>query len=96
MSLDLKEVFGKYNDEYADFHLIANPRSKRPDLHAFLLLDEILPANRVMVSAAEHDIIYLDIDVEKLAEVATEEQIQELVRCGIRFDNSLDSLSMFT
>ncbi len=48
-----------------------------------------------MVSAAEHDEILLDVDLEELAKVATEEQIVELIRCGVRYDSSTDSLAMF-
>ncbi len=37
-----------------------------------------------MVSAAEHDEIYLEVDVDEFCGVATEEQALELVRCGVR------------
>jgi hypothetical protein len=48
-----------------------------------------------MVSAAEHDEIYLSIDMEDFAKVASEEDILFLTRCGVRFDEEYDCLAMF-
>jgi hypothetical protein len=75
---------------------VANKLSKRSDLHAFILLDKLFPNDdRDIVSCAEHDEIYLDIDTDKLLEIATIDQIRELVCCGVHFDSSLPSLKMF-
>ena len=93
--MDLKATFEKYDDEYLDFDRVENKRSKRPDLHAFLLLDEISPSTRDIVSCAEHDEIWLDVDLEQLSKRATEAQVLELVRCGVRYDDDVDSLAMF-
>jgi hypothetical protein len=49
-----------------------------------------------MVSAAEHDEIYLDVDAEDFANAATEEDVLFLTRCGVRFDEENDSFAMFT
>jgi hypothetical protein len=92
---DLKAVFEKFDDEYLKFERIENPRSKRPDLHAFLLLDELVPGTTDMVSAAEHDEFFLEVDPEELAKVATEDHIRDLHRCGVRYDESVNSLCMF-
>ncbi len=80
-------------EEYIKFERVSNKRSSRPDLHAFLLLDELIPGDRDMVCAAEHDEIYLDVDLDELAAVITKEQAIELVRCGVRESN--DGLAMF-
>lgn len=93
--MDLHDRFEQFEDEYGKFDRIENPRSKRPDLHAFLLLDEIQPGTRDLISASEHDEFYLDIDCEAFAAVATDDQIKELVRCGIMHSDDLDSLSMY-
>ena len=93
--LNLAEVFKKFDDNYIKFERIENKLSGRPDLHAFLLLDKLMPGTRDMVSAAEHDEIYLDVDCEKLAEVASEHDILALTRCGVRYDEDTDSLCMF-
>ena len=95
--MNLKEIWDKYmHGEFLKFERVHNQLSNRPDIHAFLLLDKLVPRpNRDMVSSAEHDEIWLDVDPEELAEAATEEQIIELIRCGVRFDSQTDSLAMF-
>lgn len=94
--IDLDATFEKHNDDYLKFERVENKLHSRPDLCAFLLLDKLLPNDgRDMVCAAEHDEIFLDADCEKLAEVATEEDILTLTRCGVHYDSYTDSLAMF-
>jgi hypothetical protein len=92
--LNLEEMFEKHEDEFLKFDRVQNKRSKRQDLHAFLLLDELVPGDNDIVSCAEHDEIYLGVDCGELAEVITEEQVIELSRCGVR--PGRDCLCMFT
>jgi hypothetical protein len=80
-------------DEFLKFDRVENKRSKRPDLHAFMLLDELFPDDSDIVAAAAHDEIFLAPNPEELARVATKEQIVELIRCGVRLSD--DSLAMF-
>lgn len=92
---DLQELFEKHEDEHGDFHLVDNKRSQRHDLHAFMLLDELLPGTERIVSAAEHDEIFLSVGLEDLVTSGiTEEQVIELIRCRVRL-SSFDSLCMF-
>jgi len=91
--MDLQKVFEKFEDEYVEFKKVENKLSERPDLHAFLLLDSILPSDRYIVDASEHDEIYLSVDCEELAKVITEDQVRDLVRAGIRFNG--EYLAMF-
>jgi hypothetical protein len=94
--MDIHETFEKFNDEYFNFDSIKNKFHSRPDLCAFLLLDKLLPNDgRDMVCGAEHDEIFLDADLERLAEVATEEDVLTLTRCGVRYDSDTGSLAMF-
>lgn len=81
------------NSEHLEFDRIKNKFSQRPDLHAFILLDKILPSDHDIISCAEHDEIYLNPNLEELAAVITEEQILELVRCGVNFER--EGLQMF-
>ena len=93
---NLEELFDKHDDEYLEFERIQNKLSSRPDIHAFILLNSLVQSDsRDMVSAAEHDEIFLDVDPEELAQVATEEQIVDLIRCGVRYSAEHDSLAMF-
>ncbi len=90
---DLREFADTQFDEHSKFSRIEQKLSNRPDLHAFLLLDQLCPGNRDMVCAATHDVIYLDADTDALAEVITKEQVTDLVRCGVRFCS--EGLEMF-
>ena len=51
----LIEEFGRFSGEYGHFERVANPRSRRPDLHAFLLIDELVPGEQDLISAVEND-----------------------------------------
>ena len=82
---DIRAVFEKHEDDYLDFAAVSDKMSKRPDLHAFMLLDKLLPSDSDIVSAAEHDEIFLDVELDDLAKAGiTEEQVRDLVRCGCR------------
>lgn len=94
--LDLHDTFEKFNDDYLKFKDVVNPLHRRPDLCAFLLLDKLVPKeNTDIVSAAEHDEIYLDVNCAQLAAVASEQDIQTLVRCGVRHSREYDCLALF-
>ncbi len=85
---ELEVLFQAHNDEFLKFDRVGSPRHSRPDLAGFLLLDSILPSGRDMIFGSEHDEYYLDPDPEAVAEVITEAQIIDLLRCGIRFNGS--------
>lgn len=90
---DVATLFEKYEDQYLEES--PTPRHPRRDISAFLLLHELCPANNDMVSGADHDVIYLDPSLENLASSnITEEQVLELVRCGVHLSD--DHLSMFS
>lgn len=63
--------------------------------HAFLLLDELQPEEADMVTCAEHDCVWLAIDCRKLAKVITPEQVIELLRSGVSYDQDNGSLRVF-
>lgn len=92
---DLDEFFEDHEDEFLKFDRIENKRHARPDVHAFLLLDSLLPGDEDIVCGASHDEIYLNVDVEKLLEIITEDQLIELHRCGVLYDEDYDGLMMY-
>lgn len=94
---NLKELFEKNEEEYLKFHNVHAKLSNRPDLHAFMLLDRLVPSmkQRDMISASEHDQIWLDVEPDVLAERATEEDIVDLIRCGVMYEEENESFSMF-
>ena len=91
--INLEELFEKHKDEYLQFDRIEKKFHRRMDIHAFILLDRLVPNVRDMVDGAEHDKIYLDVNPEDIVEVVTEEQVIELIRCGVRLDD--DQFTMF-
>lgn len=92
----LRDLFEKHGEEFLKFDLAGRTGVTRPDLAAFILLDQLCPASGDIVSGANHDEIYLNIEVEELAKVITEDQVIELIRCGVRYDDQDGVLCMFT
>ena len=94
--MNLQDAWEKYDDEYIQFDRVEIKFSQRRDLHAFILLDKLVPGSKEnFVAAAEHDEIWLSTSPEDLEKVVTEAQIIELIRCGVRYDSSLESFCMF-
>ena len=99
MTLDeLKILWEKYNDEYLMFSKIKNPLHHRRDICALLMLDKIKggTSSGSIIDASEHDEYYIDIDCEKFAAVVSEQQIIDLIRCGVRYDTGLGCFCIFT
>lgn len=94
---EMKEKFKEYSEEFLEFEEnVKNPLSKRPDLHAFILLDKLQPTEYCMIYASAHDEFFLNIDLDAIAEVITEEQIVELIACGVSLDTVGRRFSMFS
>jgi hypothetical protein len=75
------------------FDAIPIKLSNRPDLHAFLLLEQLVPGTGDILAGADHDIIYLKPYPADVFRAATEGQIRELVACGVFMQDG--SLCMF-
>ena len=97
--IDLKAAFDACGEDCLHFNEVTDPPTQRPDLCAFLLLDRLVPGQGPqchIVAVSKHDVIFLDVDVARLAEVATLEDVRTLVRCGVLYNEDVDSLYMFT
>jgi hypothetical protein len=95
---ELEEIFEKdledyQSSEHGKFERVVNKFSTRPDLHAFILLDKLVPSTVSIIAGAEHDKIYLETDIEELAKFATKEDIIDLIRCFVNYES--DGLYMF-
>lgn len=101
---DLAAAFKKYADEndfepyFLTFEKIENPRATRPEVLAFLLLDELVPARKdvtqSMVKYTSDSRVVLDVDLEALAASGiTEDQVLMLVRCGVEYE---ENVGLFT
>jgi len=94
--MNIYDRFEKHNDEFLKFERVENKRSSRADLCGFLFLEELFPdIDRDLICCAEHDQFWLDIDKDKI-ETLTDDQIIELLRCGILYDEENESLFCFT
>ncbi len=83
-----------HDEEFLKFRSIkGDTPSQRADLCAMILIDSLLPGIGDIVSAAEHDQIWLDADAGALAPLITEDQWLYLIRCGVMLDD--DSLSLY-
>jgi len=92
----LRDLFEKHDELFMAFEFYGRTGTCRPDLAAFILLDQLCPATGGIVIGAINGEIVLNIDQEELAKVITEDQVIELIRCGVRYDDQHDSLCMFT
>ena len=81
--------------EFGEFVRVENKRSNRPDLHAFMLLDELFPGTYDIIGGASHDEIYLALENDQVDKISYEHAL-ELHRCGVIYDSENDSLYMFT
>ena len=95
--MTIYERFAQFESEFLKFEKVEGKRTNRADLHAFIVLDELLPdaRGRDIVSGAEHDQICLNIDLVDLDNKATDDHILELVRCGVFISSEYECLSMF-
>ena len=100
---EMEDFLEAHEDEFLEFDQIPPERrlgTERADLHAFLMLDRLVPVKdgkrRDIIGDSQHDEIWMSIEPEDLAEVVTEEQLLDLHRCGIRYDSNNDSICMFT
>jgi hypothetical protein len=99
---ELVDLFETHEDEFLKDERVEPGRRlhRRPDLHVFLMLDRLVGddaegADRDMVSAAVYDEIYLEVTPADVAAKATEEDIVDMIRCGLRYDNDTNSFCMF-
>lgn len=66
--------------------------SEDPSVHAIVLLDKLTGD---AIAGADHDVIYLTTNLEALAKVITEQQILQLIACGVFYNIEADCLSIF-
>jgi hypothetical protein len=100
---EMTELFEAASENFSSTFFVPDGRfgTMRTDLHVFLLLDSLVPPEphreglpiSDFICAAEHDQIWLDVDIEKLAAVITPELVVELDAAGVMVDDN--GLSMF-
>lgn len=105
---ELIECFGMPSDLH--FGRVRDKRTSRADLHALILLDELAPSDGDIIARTKTETvyigkeqtlptivstIYLNVDPYVLAAVATPEQVEDLVRCGVDYDEETRSLVLY-
>ena len=91
-----REIMLRDSSEFLRFENVKQPKSTRPDLHAFLLLDEICPTDsQGVLASADHDEVWLSFDPDLAFVRMTEEQTWDLKRCGVMYDASYNRFQMF-
>jgi hypothetical protein len=93
--LDIEATFEKHKDKFLKNPDLQDHTSLRTDMCALILLDKLVPHKNCIIGCAEHDKIYLDVDLPALAKAAVEEDIITLIRLGVMFDEESNSLAMF-
>lgn len=88
------QVFTEHDGEFLKFDRVKEKFSNRKDLHAFILMDRLVPKHSGIISGASHDVIFLEVSIEDL-KVATKEQIIDLIRSGVMNSSEYDCLTMF-
>lgn len=92
---ELMQIFEAHEDASHKFEQIDKPLHRVRDICAMLTIDAIAPFKRDAISAAEHDQIWFDVDIDAFCAKATPGDVLTLIRCGVFFDSGVDSLSMF-
>ena len=92
------EIFKKYEDvidnEFLKFDNVKNKNSNRKDLHAFILLDKLFPGKEDILSFASHDEVTLSINYDQIKTLC-EDDVIDLMRCGVIYESDYDCLKMF-
>lgn len=79
-------LFEKYEDEYLCFDRVERKLSEVMDVHLFMVLGRLSPNVREIITGAEHDKVYIAGDAGWLVDAATEDEIRDLIRCGLCCD----------
>ncbi len=93
----VRKLFEKHEGEYRQFERVQHPLSKRPDIHALMCLDLLFPSESgesVMIGAVCNDGIYLELNKEQISSLS-ENQVIDLTRCGVIYDEERKLLMMY-
>ncbi len=88
----IEDWFKRHDEQYLQFNQIPDyaKKSQRPDLCAFIYLNEGLPTverSLYVIDSAGHDKVYLGWNRASLSHL-TEEDVIYLLRCSIRFNGN--------
>lgn len=94
------EIIALFNDEDSwkmEFKDVTEKLSYRPDVHAFILLDQLCPGVVDLVSGSDYERYFLRVSAGDLARAgATQQQIEDLIRSGVSLDEDSGDLYLFS
>ena len=79
--------------EFNHFERIVNPKSLRQDVCAILILDSLIPSGNNLIQSIESyndgNLMYFILNVSdvEIEELLTEDDIVDLLRCGVFYDH---------
>ena len=91
-------LFQKYSEENIQFKDIDNKYSQYPLTHACILIENILfddPPIDIVCSSDRYSIYFLGDHLDCFLEKVKEEDIKQLVACGVNFYQDSYTLSKF-
>jgi len=94
---NLAEFFMEHEGEYHTFGSVtgADRLSESPDLCAMLLLASFSTVGGCILTAAEHDQVWLGANPMTVNKLATDAQLITLIRCGVVYDEDEDGFYFF-
>lgn len=81
-----REIFNEFSGEYKSFSLVENNLSNCADIHAFLLLEPCRYPNdsdSLLYVVSDERRVYLRVDITVMERSLSEDQMRDLVRCGV-------------
>jgi hypothetical protein len=99
LSRQMLAFFEERADDFGNIEDVKPSRRlhRRTDLNAFLLLDQLLTNGNdsAILISAEHEQVWLSPKPWEVMLRASEEDLLDLIRCGVFYDEDNDSLSMY-
>ena len=99
--MNLKQFMAQNSNEFGKFERIKNPPSTHRDLHAMHILSQFMTKHGISVinctgpsNETDTGLIVFEPSIRDVEAMATEEQVIDLVRCGVRYNHEYDALVM--
>lgn len=97
--MNLKQFMARWDVEFGKFERIKNPTSSHRDLCAMLILSKFMTNPRTSVinsveSNSRDGFIVFEPSTHDVETMATEEQVIDLIRCGVRYNGEYGALVM--
>ena len=92
---EIKRLFEKHDGEFLKFERVENKKSKRPDLNAFILLDNLFTEEKNIISGACEGDVSINFKEEQML-LLSEDDIIELRRCGASYNSEFDCIEIYS